>query len=231
MKIKISTSRIIVGLLTIVIALTLIDGIIRTIENIYGYENTTKIGRLFHTSAEGNIPSWFSSSLLLLSAFLSGVTAKISETKDYSFVRNWIALAIIFLYLSLDEAAGLHELSIDPLRVLLNTSGIFHFSWVIIALPLLLIFVGLNIKFLLYIPKDTRYLLVIAGGIYVSGALGMEMLDGYILSKQIVGGHIYGILTLIEEFLEHIGVSIFIYALLNYAKLHLQISDISLELT
>jgi hypothetical protein len=229
MDFKISTSKIATYLLVIVITMTIVDGFVRSARIILGFDRMTEIERLFHTSTEGNVPTWIASMLLISCSVLLGIIAKATNSKGYPYSQNWIGLSLIFLYISLDEAASIHEISIDPLRSAFNASGIFHFSWVIIALPLLLIFVGFYLRFLFHLPKDTRLLFIVAGGIYVMGAMGVEMIGGFVLSNNLVGGKIYGILIIIEEFLENLGTIIFIFALINYIKSYLRINRISLE--
>jgi hypothetical protein len=180
--------------MVMVVALNLIGLIGRGIENYLGYERTTPFVRLFHVTGEGNITSWFSSLLLLFSAIVLLVVAKACSSQGGPYVRHWFVLFIIFAFLALDEAASIHELSIDPLRNLLNLSGIFHFAWVIIAIPLVLLFVIVYIRFLFHLPKDTRWLFIAAGLLYVFGAMGMDMVAGFILSNDLVQGRMYGIL-------------------------------------
>ena len=213
-----------------VVALNLIGFIGRGVENYLGYERTTPFVRLFHVTGEGNITSWFSSLLLLFTAILLLVVAKARSSLGSSYVRHWFVLAIIFSFLALDEAASIHELTMGPLRYLFNPSGIFHFAWVIIAIPLVLLFVIVYLKFFFHLPKNIRWLFLVAGSLYVFGAMGMDMVAGFILSNDLMQGRLYGILITIEEFLENVGIVIFIYALLSYIKTHLEVNEISLEL-
>jgi hypothetical protein len=214
-----------------VVALNLIGFIGRGVENYLGYERTTPFVRLFHVTGEGNITSWFSSLILLFSAIVLLVIAKTVSARGGPYIKHWYALSIIFAYLALDEAASIHELTMDPLRNLLHPTGIFHFAWVIIAIPLVLLFVIVYIKFLFYLPKDTRWLFLVGGFLYVFGAMGMDMVAGFILDNDLVQGRLYGLLITIEEFLENVGIVTFIYALLSYLTSHLGIQEISVELS
>lgn len=231
MKLYISTRKIIIWLVSLVIVLNLIGLIGRGIENYLGYERTTPFVRLFHVTGEGNITSWFSSLLLLFSAILLLVIANGVSAKQGPFIRHWYVLSAIFAFLALDEAASIHELTMDPLRNLLHPTGIFHFAWVIIAIPLVLLFVIVYIKFLFHLPKDTRWLFLVGGFLYVFGAMGMDMIAGFVLDNDLVQGRLYGLLITIEEFMENVGMVIFIFALLSYLTSHLEIQEISLELS
>ena len=59
----------------------------------------------------------------------------------------WTRLALVFVYLSLDEALSFHERLNRPVRDLLDTSGALYYAWVIpyalFALGLLFILVTL----------------------------------------------------------------------------------------
>lgn len=231
MKLYISTRKIIIWLAILVVALNLIGFIGRGVENYLGYERTTPFVRLFHVTGEGNITSWFSSLILLFSAVVLLLIAKTVSQQGGPYIKHWFVLSMIFAFLALDEAASIHELTMDPLRNLFHPSGVFHFAWVIIAIPLVLVFVIVYLKFLFNLPTDTRWLFLAAGFLYVFGAMGMDMLAGFILDNDLVQGRLYGLLITIEEFLENVGVVTFIYALLSYLTSHLEVKEISLELS
>lgn len=170
---------------------------------------------LFSLNGELNIPAWYSSfSLLFCSGLLKAITA--IKTKDRYFVY-WKILYLIFFYLSLDEAFSFHEILIIPsLRESLHLNPIFYETWVIPGVILVGVFAFKYLKFLLHLPYNTRYLFLIAAVVYVGGALGMEMVGG--LLRIDFGRRSLIALTgiIVEEFLEMVGIVIFIYALLAY---------------
>jgi len=172
--------------------------------------------RLLWLDGECNIPSWFSSALLLLCAFLLAVVAAAQRQLRDRHVGHWLALAVIFLFLSLDETAQLHELSIAPLRSSFHTSGLFLYPWIIPAAICVAVFVLSYLGFLASLPRRSRWLFVAAGAIYVAGALGVEALSGQqesLHGEETVGYHA---LITVEELLEMAGLVVFIYALLDY---------------
>jgi len=231
MKVKIQLKKFIINLAIIVIVLNSISFIGRLVEYLLDIKETTEFVRLFHVAEEGNITAWFSSLTLLFSAILLGFIAQAKRSEANSFAKQWNILSIVFIYLSLDEAARIHEIIILPLRKFFNLSGIFHYSWVIIAIPLLLFFLIYFISFLKILPVKTRNYFILSGFVFVSGALGLEMLSGYLLTSDIVRGLIYNSISItIEEFLENIGIVIFIYALLDYIKTHLKVKEILLDI-
>lgn len=174
---------------------------------------------LFYVDAEKNIPSFYSMSTLLFCSILLATIAYAKKVASNRYAPYWGALSIIFLGLSWDEAFSFHEQLIDPLRSALNTSGIFHFAWVIPGSIFVLLGLLAFWGFLCVLPKKTRHLFLIAGAIYVAGALGMEMINGYYASLYGKWNIVYAIITTLEEFCEMVGIAVFIYALLSYMSL------------
>lgn len=229
MRIKISIRKLITWLAIITLVLNGIGFVGRAVEHFLGYKETTEFVRLFHPAEEANITSWFSSLLLLFSAILLAIIAREKKTYDDPYRRHWFFLSLIFFYISLDEAAAIHEISIKPLRSLFGADGIFYFSWVIIAIPILLLLALLYFRFVFALPRSTCYEFILAGSIYIMGALGMEMLGGYFIHKKVLGIDIYPFEITIEELLENIGIVIFIYSLTSYISSQLEPKKISIE--
>jgi len=86
------------------------------------------------------------------------------------------------------------------------------------------------LKFLLHLPRKTRDLFLLAGSIYVGGALGMEMVCGYYADAVGQRNLIYGLMASVEEILEMVGVIVFIYALLSYIGSYLENIDLRLKI-
>lgn len=229
MKLLISSRKITFWLFVIVVALNAIGFVGRTVEYLMGIEETTELVRLFHVAEEGNVTAWYSSLLLLLSSLLLAITAFAKKTAQDPYLRHWKVLSVIFFYLSLDEAARIHEISIGPLRSLFNASGVFHYAWVIFAIPFVIFIMIYYSRFLFDLPQKTRNLFIAAGAIYIVGVLGAEMVGGYLMSHKIEFWNVRPILVTIEEFLENVGIVIFISALLSYLKSHLQDTEIALR--
>ncbi|MFL5402639.1 MAG: hypothetical protein ACJ8BF_07460 [Gemmatimonadales bacterium] len=171
--------------------------------------------RLVWLDQECNIPSWFSSCLLLAASFLLGLIALAHKQQDGDFSR-WALLALIFAFLSLDETAQLHELSIAPLRERFHTGGFLLYPWIVPAAVGVAVLGVMYLRFLARLPRTTRRLLLLAGAVYVGGAIGVEALSGKEASLQGEHNLTYHMIITVEELLEMTGVIIFIYALLDY---------------
>lgn len=190
----------------------------RVIERLLGYNNTDLV-RLVDVSEEANITSWFSSSLLFISALILLLIARLKRVEKDSYTRHWAFLSYIFFFLSLDEAAGIHELTIKPLRSLFSASGIFFYAWVIVAIPIVLLIGILYMRFIISLPSNTRNNFILAGILFLVGAVGFEMLEGLFRHSEIAGMYLSSFFVTIEELLENLGVVVFISTLLAYIKL------------
>ncbi len=88
----------------------------------------------FYVDLEANVPTYFNVIILFISALLLGCIAAWKFSVKDKFRIHWAGLALIFLYLSMDEAAALHERLIKPMRSIVNFEGyggLFYFAWVI----------------------------------------------------------------------------------------------------
>jgi hypothetical protein len=124
----------------------------------------------------------------------------------------------VFVYLSLDEAAGLHEILIDPVRSVTHASGPIRFAWVLVAIPLLVILGLLLLGLIRRLPASTRRAFIVSGLIFVAGAVGVEVIGGMIMDAGIEGHGVNRIFVSIEELLENVGAAMFIGALLAHMR-------------
>ncbi|MHA2254407.1 MAG: hypothetical protein ACXAD7_28965 [Candidatus Kariarchaeaceae archaeon] len=170
---------------------------------------------LFDFDKEKNIPTLFSSITLILTSLLLFFIA-LSHKKSKTSYLPWIGLTIIFLFLALDETSSIHEKLSVIVHDLLNTSGLFYYAWVIPYGLFILIFVGFYMKFLIHLPKKIMILFLLSGATYVVGALGFEMYGARLVELGSSNTILYSILYTVEELLEMLGITIFIYTLLIY---------------
>ncbi len=74
-------------------------------------------------------------------------------------------------------------------------------------------------------------LFVVSGLTYVLGAIGLEMIGGLRVDVHGSDDLVYLLIVTCEEFLEMLGIVIFIYALLSYMGEHLKELRIVIELS
>jgi hypothetical protein len=87
--------------------------------------------RVFDMDLEANLPTWFSSVLMFAAACLLWAVAH----SDSRHARRWRFLAFVFLCMSIDETAQLHETLGWTLKNAFQVSGLLHFAWVLLAIP------------------------------------------------------------------------------------------------
>lgn len=165
---------------------------------------------------ENNIPTFFSTLLLLTASLLAGVTAYLTRMIRGAHIRSWSALAAILFVMATDEALSFHELLI-PLNDRFGLRGPFEFAWVVPAIPVVIVAAAAFVPFLAHLEARTRRLIVVAGVCYVGGALGLEMVEGWYLFDVNAGerSFAYSLLVGVEELLEMSGIALLIHALLT----------------
>ncbi len=163
-------------------------------------------------SSEGNLPTWAVSAVLLVCALQLTLITFLQRKDHASFVAHWAFLALAFFYISLDETAEIHEHGSEWF----DLNGIFYFGWVVPAGIFVLLFGICYLKFLWHLPRRSRFQFIIAGAIYVGGALGCELILGY--WTDIVGDQnfVYSMIDLVEEAMEILGATLFLLALAEY---------------
>lgn len=176
----------------------------------------TNLIQVLNVNRESSLPAWYSSGLLLLAAALLAVNAALHRQERYA--RHWAGLAAIFLYLSADEAAAIHEEFTDPLQTALNTSGYLSFAWVIVGAAFVLVVGLLYARFVLHLPPATRRGMIAAAVLYVGGALVIESISAN--QWELDGGSslLYSAIGTLEELCEMLGVIVLIYTLLAYLE-------------
>lgn len=183
---------------------------------VYGLLPITE--QLFHVDLEQNISTLFSVTLLLCSGFLLVLIALLNRQRQDADVSKWVILAGGFFYLATDEGWSLHERLIDPIRGLLGHGdlGIFYFAWIIPAMAGVALLGLLFLGFLSRLPSSTRWAFIIAGSLYLGGAIGIEMLGGRYAELHSFENLTYQLFAHLEESLEMAGVILFIHTLLRY---------------
>ena len=184
--------------------------------------------RVFHANDENSIPTWFSIVSLLISCALLFVIAHAARARDDRFARHWAWLAALFLLLSIDEGASLHELATRPLREAFGASGWHSYTWVVPGLLFCTLVALVYSRFLFSLPVRTRRLFALGAVTFTVGAIGVEGLGGWYDERNGSANMSYAILTATEECLEMLGTGIFVYALLDYLERHAGTVELSI---
>lgn len=183
---------------------------------------------LFFVAREGSIATWYSVALMLVCAVLLAtiaIAAKQDNDRDRFY---WAGLALIFVYVSADEAAEIHERLIPLGRFMLNSVGVsptgaLAAAWIVPAMLIMLALTLVYLRFYLRLPTRIRLLFFAAAAIFVTGAVGFELLAAFhsstfedLQSATPLQRGVQLFLPNTEELLEMLGTVVFIYALMSY---------------
>lgn len=172
----------------------------------------------FDVGEELSVGAWYSSTvwlLLGLCAALAGVLAPRHRP-------SWWLFALVSIVAAADETAALHERLIfvgDWLRPYVPFQP--HYSWIIPGAIISVLVVVLLIRVVWALRPKITLTLVIAGVIFLAGALVIETWTG-LVQRDAGGGFtsFYMALSHIEETFELVGVSLAIIALSSMFQLH-----------
>ncbi|MPY68374.1 hypothetical protein F8S09_17110 [Deinococcus sp. SDU3-2] len=176
-------------------------------------------------NGEYNVASAFNASLFFIGAVLLWLIGRVTRLKGDPFAHTWTLLSRLIFFLALDEYLAIHD-KVNRTRDLFGLSGIFYYAWIIPYGLLALVVSLLLIRFLRYLPQGTRNALIFAGVLYVTGALGLELVEAKIDSLLVVNsenstpssGLVLLLLIALEELLEMLALVILIATLLGYLR-------------
>lgn len=215
MTCKISPSKTLYTLLFFILFLNIGNFISIYLKLKFNYSDMKPIIRLFNFDTEQSIPSLFSFLILLFSALLLFQIYKASFHNS-QLLKRWRVLSFIFLFLSFDEILSFHEGLNNFLNKIINET--YHnWLWSIpYGLLVFVIFIYF-IPMIKIIPKQINFLLFTSASLFLFGAVGLEI---FVNLNDIIVGDVfdktYILFYSMEETLEMIGISLFIYTLLRY---------------
>lgn len=216
MTIELNPRKVVVCLF-VIIGLVIVANILSLVSTyVFGHNYVLGLVPLFRMDAEENVPTYAASAMWLVAALLAlCVTAaeKIGRRRH----GYWAGLVLICLYVSLDEFTAFHERVVNA-SVRGSSPTSFYLSWVVVYVFVVAVVALVYLPFVLRLPKEIRKFIIIAGVVYVVGAMGFEELSGvYLTHNDGRCGPGYYVSTILEETLEMTGVTALIYALLSYA--------------
>lgn len=180
---------------------------------------------------EANLPSLYSALAILFCASQLWIIGLQQNRLCTPFKNHWFGLAAIFMFLGIDEAVGFHEEVGDFIETfeLFEAKGKLYFAWVVPYGFLLLLFAVSYIKFVLYLPKVIKTKFIIAGLMYIGGAVGIEIISAAEADLNGTDTIKYSILYTLEELCEMFAILLFCDTLLKYiAK---EIGNISIKIS
>ena len=205
------------------------------VKHLTGHPSAYGLIPLFNVDEEGNIPTFFSTFLLLFAAVLLGVITILKKKQMDSYASYWTVLSFGLFFMAVDEASAMHEKLIYPIRMLLGDGelGIFTFAWVIPFILIICVLALFFVRFLLHLPPKTKLTFLVAAILYIGGAIGLELIEGLYTEAHGLD-FTYSMMTAIEESLEMAGIIIFNWALLayfsdNFSEVRIQVDAVHEE--
>lgn len=186
-----------------------------------------KLSKLMNVDLERNVPTWVSSILLFLVGQHFLLIAYCGRVIRKRYFAHWLILALIFFALSADEFIQFHEQIIKPIRSMFDTGGYLYYPWIVPAALLTAIVGLLYIGFIQDLMGDTKKLFILAGVVYVVGALGIEAIGGNYFDTVVRLNDykpdlVYLFLTHVEEYFELVGIVLFLHFGMRYLKMILE---------
>jgi hypothetical protein len=166
------------------------------------------VRELFDVDEEESIPTWFSSAILLLASLTLLYFYHVKKMIQDKYQYAWLGLALGFLFMSVDEVAGFHE----------TVNSVISYSWAILGLIVATVIFGIYSRFLWSLPASIAARFILAGAIFVGGAVGVELATEPYLYNDELDTLGYNLWTAVEEAMEMGGVIYFLSVLSQYAS-------------
>jgi hypothetical protein len=214
--IAVVTPRVVLGVFVPAVVLLNVANAIAVYLYYHRHHHGGRFFQEFSLDREANVPSWFSSALLLTAAAVLALVALEALARNAPWRRHWAGLSVVYVVLSLDETAEIHERIGSWLRAHLNLHGPLHYGGVIPALALAL-FVGITyVRFLGALPRATRLGILLSAAIYITGAAGVEAASGWWAERHGSKSTSLLLVSTVEENLEMVGTLLFVLVVLAY---------------
>jgi hypothetical protein len=196
----------------------------------FGRDYQLGLAQEVYLGGEATIPNWFSTVLILACAVALLTIAR--ATRGERFHTHWTALGVIFVLMSLDESAALHDLSAPffygvftrladalggPFVALANKPG---YAWMVPGIVFCVAVAAAYLPFLAALPRRTAAWFVLSGLVYVGGAVGFEAIGGWYSGIHGPRNPTFVAIMTCEETLEMIGMTMFLYTLVVYLESH-----------
>ena len=167
--------------------------------------------RMFDLDMERNIPTLFSSLLLALGSLLFYLLSLIDNDKKEK--NYWRGLSLVFIFLSFDESAKIHEQIGDYVEKYVHLDGYFYYPWVLVYGFGIILLAMIYMKFFWSMPRKVFWSFMAAATLYLTGAIVFDMIGGNEASQHGTTTILYSIYYTIEESLEMLG-SIYLISIL-----------------
>jgi hypothetical protein len=184
-----------------------------------GHDYVYGLVPLFDVDNEDSIPTVFSAAQLLLAFGILGFICALRITGSSPW--TWRVLTVGFLLMAIDELISMHERMTITETSAPGAIVLYERVWVYPAIPVVILGALAFIPFLRSLPRATRNGMLLAGGMFISGSVIVEAFEmAFVLYNDARNTLAFNTFTTVEELLEMLGISVFIYVLVRYVGLH-----------
>ena len=179
-----------------------------------GIDRSVGMLRQLDLNGEANLAAWFYSFLLLSCSVLTLGLTVAARLRRSSLAGRWAVLAAVLLVMAVEETAQLHDMATGPLRNGLDIDfGVFYFAWLLPAVGFLAVCAVYFAPLVRSLGPAVQARFVGAVLVYLAGAVGVEMVSGFVASGGRKSAQYLAVLT-VEEALELAGVLLVLGTLL-----------------
>lgn len=164
----------------------------------------------FDMLKEGNLAAWWSSALLLTAALTHALVAVAGRLARAREAPLWLVSGAILAGLSLDDRTQLHERS-GRIGELLVTYDTYPFYWLLPGLVVGLAVAAAFLVLAIRVQGSTRWLLITGITVLLGCALGLELVQGFLMADGHEGTP-FALTYHLEELGENVGALLLLAA-------------------
>jgi hypothetical protein len=172
----------------------------------------------FDLDREAGVGTWFSQMLYLLIAASAWVIARHERGLGRETAAGWRRAAVVFLLLSIDEVAELHEhiiVALTEYPAPIPGVDVLRAYWIIYAVVVVAGAAWMLRRLLVALPRQTVFGLVVGAGAVVIGAVGLEVLS---VGLTPADRELAVRLVAAEEGLEMLGSAVILVTVLKHGQ-------------
>lgn len=145
-----------------------------------------ELKRMFDMDQEANLPTWWNTVLLGAIAGTLLVASVLVPEQGRPGKRSLAVATLGFTYLSVDEAAQLHELTHRPAEELLGyfDIGSLTYAWLLFGVVAAAAGGAVAWRWGRSLPAGVQRLAALALGLYLAGALVVEAANGWLYARK-----------------------------------------------
>ncbi|HEY5644986.1 MAG TPA: hypothetical protein VIS76_03510 [Pseudomonadales bacterium] len=179
------------------------------------------IGQSFNIGEEQSLGTWVSTFLALFTGLVAAGIAASSRLRSglNSVTLGWVVVALFFLFISFDDTARFHERAGTAMRVKVEAltetplqTWFPSWGWQIYVMPVFAA-VGAYLAWFFWreLPPSRRVFAYLGFALFAT-AVSIDFVEG-VLDRR--GVEINHLMRLVEELLEMVGTTAFLYAFLQ----------------